>query len=141
MVFSSAVFLFIFLPVVFVLSRVLPGIRAKNILLLIASLLFYAFGEPVYILLMLASILVNFTAGRLLPLCGKGLDKLVLALAVVLNLGMLSLFKYTDFFLTTVNQVFSLEIPLTGIALPVGISFFTFQGLSYVIDVYRDREM
>ena len=141
MVFSSAVFLFIFLPVVFILSRVLPGIRAKNILLLIASLLFYAFGEPVYILLMLASILVNFTAGRLLPLCGKGLDKLVLALAVVLNLGMLSLFKYTDFFLTTVNQVFSLEIPLTGIALPVGISFFTFQGLSYVIDVYRDREM
>ena len=141
MVFSSAVFLFIFLPVVFVLSRVLPGIRAKNILLLIASLLFYAFGEPVYILLMLASILVNFTAGRLLPLCGKGLDKLVLALAVVLNLGMLSLFKYTDFFLTTVNQVFSLEIPLTGTALPVGISFFTFQGLSYVIDVYRDREM
>ena len=141
MVFSSAVFLFIFLPVVFVLSRVLPGIRAKNILLLIASLLFYAFGEPGYILLMLASILVNFTAGRLLPLCGKGLDKLVLALAVVLNLGMLSLFKYTDFFLTTVNQVFSLEIPLTGIALPVGISFFTFQGLSYVIDVYRDREM
>lgn len=141
MVFSSAVFLFIFLPVVFVLSRVLPGIRAKNILLLIASLLFYAFGEPVYILLMLASILVNFTAGRLLPLCGKGLDKLVLALAVVLNLGMLSLFKYTDFFLTTVNQVFSLEIPLTGIALPVGISFFAFQGLSYVIDVYRDREM
>ena len=141
MVFSSAVFLFIFLPVVFVLSRVLPGIRAKNTLLLIASLLFYAFGEPVYILLMLASILVNFTAGRLLPLCGKGLDKLVLALAVVLNLGMLSLFKYTDFFLTTVNQVFSLEIPLTGIALPVGISFFTFQGLSYVIDVYRDREM
>ena len=141
MVFSSAVFLFIFLPVVFVLSRVLPGIRAKNILLLIASLLFYAFGEPVYILLMLASILVNFTAGRLLPLCGKGLDKLVLALAVGLNLGMLSLFKYTDFFLTTVNQVFSLEIPLTGIALPVGISFFTFQGLSYVIDVYRDREM
>ena len=141
MVFSSAVFLFIFLPVVFVLSRVLPGIRAKNILLLIASLLFYAFGEPVYILLMLASILVNFTAGRLLPLCGKGLDKLVLALAVVLNLGMLSLFKYTDFFLTTVNQVFSLEIPLTGIALPVGISFFTFQGLSYVIDMYRDREM
>ena len=141
MVFSSAVFLFIFLPVVFVLSRVLPGIRAKNILLLIASLLFYAFGEPVYILLMLASILVNFTAGRLLPLCGKGLDKLVLALAVVLNLGMLSLFKYTDFFLTTVNQVFSLEIPLTGIALPVGISFFTFQGLSYVIDVYRDLEM
>ena len=141
MVFSSAVFLFIFLPVVFVLSRVLPAIRAKNILLLIASLLFYAFGEPVYILLMLASIVVNFTAGRLLPLCGKGLDKLVLALAVVLNLGMLSLFKYTDFFLTTVNQVFSLEIPLTGIALPVGISFFTFQGLSYVIDVYRDREM
>ena len=141
MVFSSAVFLFIFLPVVFVLSRVLPGIRAKNILLLIASLLFYAFGEPVYILLMLASILVNFAAGRLLPLCGKGLDKLVLALAVVLNLGMLSLFKYTDFFLTTVNQVFSLEIPLTGIALPVGISFFTFQGLSYVIDVYRNREM
>ena len=142
MVFSSAVFLFIFLPVVFLLSRVIPGIRGKNILLLIASLLFYAFGEPVYVLLMIASIVINFTAGRLLVLCrNKAQAQLVTAAAVVLNLGMLSVFKYTDFFLSSLNQAFSLEIPLTGIALPVGISFFTFQGLSYVIDVYRDRSL
>ena len=142
MVFSSAVFLFIFLPVVFLLSRVIPGIRGKNILLLIASLLFYAFGEPVYVLLMIASIVINFTAGRLLVLCRKKAQaQLVTAAAVVLNLGMLSVFKYTDFFLSSLNQAFSLEIPLTGIALPVGISFFTFQGLSYVIDVYRDRSL
>lgn len=139
MVFSSAVFLFVFLPVVFVLSRIIPGTQGKNIFLLIASFLFYAFGEPVYVLLMLFSTLVNYGAGLLLVSCRKPRDRWVVAGAVVLNLGLLSVFKYTDFFLTNVNRVFSLEIPLTGIALPVGISFFTFQGLSYVIDVYRDR--
>ena len=139
MVFSSAVFLFVFLPVVFVLSRIVPGTKGKNLLLLAASFLFYAFGEPVYVLLMLFSTLVNYAAGRLLAVSPKGRDRWVAAAAVVVNLGLLSLFKYTDFFLSTVNRAFSLEIPLTGIALPVGISFFTFQGLSYVIDVYRDR--
>ena len=144
MVFSSAVFLFLFLPIVFVLSRIVPGIRGKNLLLLLASLLFYAFGEPVYVLLMVFSILLNYAAGRLLGASPKELhpvrDKLVVAGTVALNLGMLGVFKYADFFLSSVNQVFSLEIPLTGIALPVGISFYTFQGLSYVIDVYRERE-
>lgn len=139
MVFSSAVFLFLFLPVVFVLYRIVPGIPGKNIFLLIASFLFYAFGEPVYVFLMLFSTVVNYVAGRLLAVCGKGKDKWVVAAAVVVNLGLLSVFKYTDFFLSNVNRIFSIEIPLTGIALPVGISFFTFQGLSYVIDVYRDR--
>lgn len=139
MVFSSAVFLFLFLPVVFVLSRIVPGISGKNIFLLIASFLFYAFGEPVYVFLMLFSTVVNYVAGRLIAVCGKGKDKWVVAAAVVVNLGLLSVFKYTDFFLSNVNRIFSKEIPLTGIALPVGISFFTFQGLSYVIDVYRDR--
>jgi alginate O-acetyltransferase complex protein AlgI len=143
-VFSSAVFLFLFLPVVFVLSRIVPGIRGKNVLLLFASLLFYAFGEPVYVLLMVVSILLNYGAGRLLGASPKGArpgrDKLILAVTVLLNLGMLGVFKYTDFFLSSLNQAFSLEIPLTGIALPVGISFFTFQGLSYVIDVYRQRD-
>ena len=143
MVFSSAVFLFLFLPAVFVLSRILPGIRLKNLFLLVVSLLFYAFGEPVYVLLMLLSCVINYGAGRLLAAGSPSpaRDKLVVAVTLVLNLGMLGMFKYTDFFLSTVNQVFSLEIPLTGIALPVGISFFTFQGLSYVIDVYRDRDL
>ena len=143
MVFSSAVFLFLFLPAVFVLSRILPGIRLKNLFLLVVSLLFYAFGEPVYVLLMLLSCVINYGAGRLLAAGSPSpaRDKLVVAVTLVLNLGMLGVFKYTDFFLSTVNQVFSLEIPLTGIALPVGISFFTFQGLSYVIDVYRDRDL
>lgn len=127
----------------FVLSRILPGIRLKNLFLLVVSLLFYAFGEPVYVLLMLLSCVINYGAGRLLAAGSPSpaRDKLVVAVTLVLNLGMLGMFKYTDFFLSTVNQVFSLEIPLTGIALPVGISFFTFQGLSYVIDVYRDRDL
>ena len=120
MVFSSAVFLFLFLPAVFVLSRILPGIRLKNLFLLVVSLLFYAFGEPVYVLLMLLSCVINYGAGRLLAAGSPSpaRDKLVVAVTLVLNLGMLGMFKYTDFFLSTVNQVFSLEIPLTGIALP-----------------------
>ena len=129
MVFSSAAFLFVFLPVVFVLSRIVPGIRAKNVLLLIAVSFSTLLANRSMQRLMPFSTLINFAAGRLLAISGKGKDKLVVAAAVILNLGMLSVFKYTDFFLASVNRAFSLEIPLTGIALPVGISFFTFQGL------------
>ena len=136
MVFSSAVFLFVFLPAVFLLDRLLPGIRAKNALLLIASLIFYAFGQPVYLPLLLLSVLLNYVCGRMAA--GKH-ARLGVALAVIGGIGMLAVFKYADFLIGSLNSAFGLALPLTGIALPIGISFFTFQGLSYVIDVYRDR--
>ena len=138
MVFSSAVFLFVFLPAVFLLDRLARGVRLKNALLLAASLLFYAFGQPVYLPLLLVSVLLNYVCGLLAA--GK-YPKLGVALAVAGGIGMLAVFKYADFAIGTVNSLFGLSLPLTGIALPIGISFFTFQGLSYVVDVYRDRSV
>lgn len=133
MLFSSVVFLFYFLPAVFVLYYALSFSRmAQNILLLVASLFFYAWGEPVYVLLMLFSILFNSLAGYLVQKAGtQSHKKLVLWLSVVCNIGLLFVFKYLGFVLSTVG--------ITGfsIALPIGISFYTFQALSYVIDVYR----
>lgn len=108
--------------------------------LLIASLLFYAFGEPVYVFLLLLSSVSDWA----LSLCierrrGTRTAKLALAVSVLLNLGLLGFFKYADFFLTTVNGLFGLSLPLTGVRLPLGISFYTFQTMSYTIDVYRGR--
>ena len=134
MVFSSLVFICIFLPVVLILHTVIQNRKAKNGLLLAASLLFYAYGEPVYILLMLASALCNYLFALLLD---RQHRKLVLALAVTVNLGLLGVFKYTGFLLTNINTLLGLALPVPAISLPIGISFFTFQALSYVIDVYR----
>ena len=137
MVFSSLTFLCIFFPVVFILHWILPGYTAKNLLLVIASLLFYAYGEPVYVLLMLFSVAMNYLFGRCLNGERDKKAKIVLGVAVAANLGMLGVFKYTDWMITTVNSVFSTNLPLANIALPIGISFYTFQAMSYVIDVYR----
>ena len=137
MVFSSMVFMCVFLPAVFVLHCILPGIRAKNALLLLASVLFYAYGEPVYIILLFISTLLNY-------FCACGVDRFqnhrkgILVLAVICNLGILIVFKYTDFILGMVNSVTGLHLPLPQIRMPIGISFFTFQAMSYVIDVYRE---
>ncbi len=139
MTFSSLVFLCIFLPVVFVLHTVLRDIRAKNALLILASLLFYAFGEPVYVLLMIASALANYLFARWIAHAGGGKNRPALVLAVVFNIGVLSVFKYTAFLLETVNGLTGLSLPVPAITLPIGISFFTFQALSYVIDVYRGQ--
>ena len=140
MVFSSAVFLLIFLPVVLLLYYVLPA-RARNPLLLVTSLIFYAWGEPVYILIMLFSTVFDYCNGRLLErLDQKGkpeLRKWVLVLSLIGNLGMLGFFKYTDFLISSLNALTGQEFDLLGIALPIGISFYTFQTLSYTIDVYR----
>ena len=135
MVFSSLIFLCIFLLVVYILHLVIPSIRWKNALLIIASLLFYAYGEPVYVLLMILSTLINYFGARALG--AKSHRKLILAVVVILNLGMLGVFKYTGFVLNTLNEIGGLHIPVPNIVLPIGISFFTFQALSYVIDVYR----
>lgn len=140
MVFSSPVFLFVFLPAVFLLYQFMPGIKSKNVLLMLFSLLFYGFGEPVYVFLLLASVVVNYAGGMLLASpCRR--RRLVLAAVVVCNLGLLSVFKYTDFILESLNMALPVSLPLTGIVLPIGISFFTFQGLSYVMDVYREPEV
>lgn len=137
MVFSSLTFLCIFLPVVLALYYLLPTLRIRNILLIAVSLLFYAYGEPVYVLLMIASIIINYIFGRLLGTENKKKRQWILAIAVVINIGLLVVFKYLDMMVQTVNQLSGSEIPLVGLALPIGISFFTFQALSYVIDVYR----
>ena len=137
MLFSSLIFLWVFLPIVFIGSFILQnlgGIKAANILLLISSLLFYAWGEPIYILLMLASILINYSAGRLL--CTKH-KKVVLTVAVVLNLALLGYYKYAGMLVETWNRLTGANVGIPKIALPIGISFFTFQALSYVIDAYR----
>ena len=104
------------------------------------SLLFYGWGEPVYILLMIATTAVDFFAGLFVEKYrGTKKAKLFLTLAVVLTLSSLGLFKYYDFFTTAANDLFSVNIPLLGVALPIGISFYTFQALTYVVDVYRGR--
>ncbi len=143
MVFSSPAFLFAFLPAAFLLYRLIPGsgkasITAKNALLTLLSLIFYAFGEPVYVLLLLASVAVNYLCGLLL--LREGHEKAVLAGTLIVNLGLLCVFKYAGFAAATLNGL-GLSLPVPEIALPVGISFFTFQGLSYVIDCYRDKTL
>lgn len=139
MVFSSMFFLFLFLVATLAVYFLVPAryLRARNLVLLVTSLFFYFFGEPVGILLMLVSIVGNYFAARFLA-AGRH-EKAWLAAAVVLNLAMLGTFKYADFFVTNFNALTGLSLPLPGFAMPIGISFFTFQGLSYVLDVYRRR--
>ena len=140
MVFSSAVFLLIFLPVVLLFYYILPE-QVRNPLLLAVSLIFYAWGEPVYILIMLFSTVFDYCNGIMLErLDRKGKPELrrwILVLSLTGNLGMLGFFKYTDFLISSLNALTGQEFDLLGIALPIGISFYTFQTLSYTIDVYR----
>ena len=136
MVFSSLVFLCVFLPVVLILHSVIKNRTAQNGLLLAASLLFYAYGEPVYVLLMLASALFNYVFARIIE---KRREKLWLVLAVIVNVGVLAVFKYAGFLVSNLNALTGLSVPVPAIALPIGISFFTFQALSYVIDVFRGQ--
>jgi alginate O-acetyltransferase complex protein AlgI len=140
MVFSAPIFLFLFLPVVLALYFATPP-RGRNLLLLVASLVFYAWGEPRFVLVMLASALVNY--GFALGLGAIRHRRLVLALAVAVNLGLLAVYKYGDFVVTNVDGLLGRAamppIPLPRLALPLGISFFTFHALSYLIDVYREK--
>ena len=137
MLFSSVPFLFYFLPAALILYFLAPG-RFKNFILLLASLFFYAWGEPKYVLLMLVSIVQGYLFGLLVEKHrGEKASKLFLALSVLVSLGLLGYFKYADFFLSSVNAVTGLSLPLLKLSLPIGISFYTFQVLSYVIDVYR----
>lgn len=130
------VFLCVFLPAAFCLHLLLPGMRAKNFLLVVASLVFYAYGEPIYVILLVASSAGNYILARLTGECPK-IRKLTMTLAVVINLGLLVIFKYSGFLVETFNSITGAGIPVPQVRMPIGISFFTFQALSYVIDVYR----
>lgn len=139
MVFSSTIFLCVYLPLVLLGYYICPK-KGKNLFLLIVSLIFYAWGEPKYVFLMIFSILVNYVFGLLMDKHreNKKRLKLLLAISVIIDLGLLSVFKYTDFIITNINSVFGAGFDLLNIALPIGISFYTFQAMSYTIDVYRD---
>lgn len=139
MVFSSTIFLCVYLPLVLLGYYICPK-KGRNLFLLIASLVFYAWGEPKYVFLMIFSILVNYIFGRLMDKHreNKKRLKLMLVLSVVIDIGLLSVFKYTDFIITNVNAIFGSSFDLLKIALPIGISFYTFQAMSYTIDVYRN---
>lgn len=140
MVFSSFVFLMVFLPIVLLVYYICPG-RLRNLVLLIASLIFYAWGEPVYVLIMLFSTVFDYTNGRLIEFFKKKNRprgaKAALIVDVCGNLAILGFFKYADFFIGNLNSITGAGISLLHIALPIGISFYTFQTMSYTIDVYR----
>lgn len=138
MLFSSIVFLFTFLPAVMILYYLLP-VRFRNVILLLASLMFYAWGEPVYLFLMLLSILFNYFSGLDIArnLQDKRAAKRSLVFNLIINLAVLGFFKYEGFVLDTLNGILPVHISYHALPLPIGISFYTFQILSYIIDVYR----
>src|SRR5699024_6358754 len=138
MVFSNVVFLFVFLPVVLLSYFIVPN-RWKNVILLIFSFIFYAWLEQRYVFLMMVSIVMNYLFGILIEKYrGKlSLKKLFLTGAIIGNILILAFFKYAMFLVDNINRLFDLSIDMEPIALPIGISFFTFQAMSYIIDVYR----
>ena len=142
MVFSSLVFLFRFMPVFFLIYYLVPG-RFRNPVLFAGSIIFYAWGEPRYTILILCSCMVNYSLAvfisRFDPRFRKIERRVIFILAMFYDVGMLFVFKYTGFIISTINSLFSTHIPVPEIALPLGISFYTFQIMSYVIDVYMCR--
>ena len=140
MVFSSLNFMYLFLPICLLLYFILHGIKARNYLLLVMSLLFYAWGEPKWIILMIVTTLIDYGAGLLVDQYrGQKLAKWALAGSVVITLSFLAVFKYLGFFNQNLNQIFGAELPTQIFNLPIGISFYTFQAITYVVDVYRGK--
>ena len=139
MVFSSSVFLLVFLPLVLMAYFVIPSRAAKNCLLLLASLVFYAWGEPTYIVLMVVSIIANWLFGVLIDRANRdGQRKLLLIVDLVINLALLCYFKYEGFIAENINALVGFgAIPDLNLPLPIGISFYTLQAVSYIVDVYR----
>lgn len=137
MLFSSIPFLYYFFPAVLILYFAVPK-PVKNVVLFLSSLVFYAWGEPKYVIIMLASIVVGYVAGLLIErFRGRVLSKVFLIIAIILCVLALVYFKYSDFFIDNFNKVTHLSIPLLRLALPIGISFYSFQIISYLVDVYR----
>lgn len=142
MVFSSLTFLFVFLPIILVVYYLSPR-RIRNTILFIGSLIFYAWGEPVYITIMLFSTVFDYINGLLIKKYKETkqlkLTRVVLISSIIVNLGILCFFKYSNFFLDNIRNIFNIDIQLLNIALPIGISFYTFQTMSYTIDVYLGK--
>ena len=140
MLFSSMTFVFLFLPILGILygliSKFFPKTKYKNYLLLMASILFYAWGEPRYLPIILMTILINYAGALCLERCLK-YKRTILGITVFANLGFLIYFKYIDFIIGNINTLFTSDFNLVQVALPLGISFYTFQAMSYLIDVYR----
>lgn len=138
MVFSKPIFLFGFLPIVLLLYFIAPR-RLRNTVLFVASLIFYAWGEPKLVLLMIATIVVDYCAGLMIERFSekKKASRAILVATLVINLGLLGIFKYANFMIESINALVGGNIGLLNIVLPIGISFYTFQSLSYVIDVYK----
>ena len=138
MVFSSLIFLYVYLPVCLVAAWLTTNIRAQNAFLLVASLFFYAWGEPVYVILLLLTTLIIWLCGRMLDRSRtRQTRKMWLAAAVVLALASLVYFKYTGFLVQILNVIPFIQLKVPSISLPIGISFYTFQALTYIIDLYR----
>ena len=140
MVFSSLLFLFFFLPLVLIIYYISP----KNIrlaILFIASLIFYAWGEPVYIILIIFSTLVDYCIGFLIYKFSNSKFKKIflLIVSVTINLSLLGFFKYSNFLINIINYIFKTNFNMLDISLPIGISFYTFQTLSYTIDIFRNK--
>ena len=140
MIFSSLLFLFFFLPLVLAAYYLVPR-RLKNFCLVVFSLAFYAWGEPVYVLLMVLTILVDYCCGLLIGrfLERPGRAKAVIVGNILINLGLLGWFKYAGLLVSTLDSLTGLSIPVPEVALPIGISFYTFESISYAVDVYRRK--
>ncbi|OON95591.1 MAG: alginate O-acetyltransferase [Epulopiscium sp. Nele67-Bin005] len=137
MIFSSISFIFLYLPIVFIIYMLLPNLQLKNKFLMIASLLFYAWGEPIYIFLMLILVFINWRYGIKIHE-NRHLRTQFVKEAVIINIGLLFIFKYMGFCVEVINSILSTQLPVPDLRLPIGISFFTFQALSYIIDVKRE---
>jgi len=135
MLFTSISFLYYFLPTIIILYFITPK-KYRNYILLIFSIIFYMYGEPKYVILMLVEILVAYFGALLID---KYKSKEIFLITIIIHIGLLCVFKYTDLFIGTINSIFKSNISFLNIALPIGISFYTFQILSYVIDVYRGK--
>ena len=140
MVFSSLIFIFVFLPITILIYYLAPK-KLRNLVFFIASLIFYAWGEPIYISIMLFSTFFDFFNGLAIEKYrdNKRISKIILINSLIINLGLLVFFKYSGFFIENINNLFNLSISWEGLPLPLGISFYTFQTLSYTIDVYLDK--
>ena len=141
MIFSSLLFLFRFIPIFFIIYYLAPA-KIKNLVLLIGSIIFYAWGEPKFLILIVLSIVINYAAGLLIDYFNnknKTLKKVSFITAIIYNLSMLFVFKYIDFFITNINKLTGLDLKLLELTLPLGISFYTFQIMSYVIDLYKGK--
>lgn len=138
MLFSSLLFIFQFLPIFFIIYYISP-IRFRNLLLFLASVFFYAWGEPRFVILILISILINYIAGIFIERYdnNKKIRIIILVLSIIYNIGTLMFFKYFNFIIENINYIFKGDISFINIPLPLGISFYTFQIMSYTIDVYR----